>query len=159
LQHLTIPQWTTRVTNAEDPLVAAADSNANITLALILFATLISVLGIVLTVYNVFSHLELTAIKSDFVSRATHELKTPLSGISLVADTLVKKRRVSDESLVQYGTVLQRETRRLTALVDSLLLFSRITSSPRPYDMSPLSIAEPVAEALEMFKAQVEDKA
>jgi signal transduction histidine kinase len=158
LRKVMIPQWTTRVNNAGDPLLGAADSNANTTRALILIATFTSLLAIVLGVYFLHSHIELAAIKADFVGMASHELKTPLAGIRLVADTLIKNRRVDSESLSQYGHVLSRETRRLTQLVDNLLTFSRINGSPQPYVLAAVDIREAISEALETFKPQIGEK-
>jgi signal transduction histidine kinase len=159
LRNVSVPQWSTRVNNAGDPLLEAADSNANTTRALILIATVTSLVAIVLGVYFLHSHIELSAIKSDFVGMASHELKTPLAGIRLVADTLIKNRRVDNESLAQYGLVLSRETRRLTTLVDNLLTFSRINSSPQPYAVAAVDIRDAVSEALETFAPQIGEKA
>jgi signal transduction histidine kinase len=158
MQPLTIPQWITRVNTSGDPLLEAADSNANLTLALILLATSISIAGILLAMKSLQSNLELAVIKSDFVARASHELKTPLASISLVADTLSKKRFSSYETVGEYGVMLSKETRRLTRLVENLLTFSRITSSPKAYAMTLVDIGESVAEALQTFRPHLDEQ-
>ena len=60
-------------------------------------------------------------MKSDFVSSVTHELKTPLALIRLVADTLVQGRLDSSEAIRDYASILAQGSRNLTGLIDNLL--------------------------------------
>ncbi len=70
--------------------------------------------------------LALAARQEEFVASVTHELKTPLavigSAAANMADGIVKER----ESTVRYGTTIAAESRRLGAMIDKLLLYTRL---------------------------------
>ena len=64
-------------------------------------------------------------LRTDFVSRVSHELRTPLTQIRMFAETLrlgrVRSRQERDRSL----EIIDRESRRLSGLVENVLQFSR----------------------------------
>jgi two-component system phosphate regulon sensor histidine kinase PhoR len=158
LQQLPLRQWTVRINTAGDSLLAAANFSARITRGLILFATLISIGGILFAAYLLHSHLQLEAMKAEFVNRVSHELKTPLASISLVGDTLLQGRYNSEKSVKEYGTVLSKEASRLNKLVENLLTFSRIAGPNNAYSMAEMHIEEVVDEALERLRPQIGEK-
>ncbi len=65
-------------------------------------------------------------LRNDFVASVSHELKTPLSQISLFADTLASPRERSLAERRQYLAIISGESRRLGQLVDSILHFAEI---------------------------------
>ena len=68
---------------------------------------------------------ELTRLRSQFVANVSHELRTPLAQISMFSETLMLARERSGEERQHFLTVIHREARRLTSLVDGVLRFSR----------------------------------
>ena len=68
---------------------------------------------------------ELTRLRSQFVANVSHELRTPLTQISMFSETLMLARERSGEERQHFLTVIHREARRLTSLVDGVLRFSR----------------------------------
>ena len=70
---------------------------------------------------------ELSRLRSDFVASVSHELKTPLTQISLFADTLLSPKERSADDRRHYLTVISREAKRLGQLVDSILHFALMT--------------------------------
>ena len=68
----------------------------------------------------------LAARQEEFVASVTHELKTPLavigSAAANLADGIVRDR----EGMQRYGTTIGGETRRLVAMIDKLLLYTRL---------------------------------
>ena len=84
--------------------------------------------GVFLTLRYIHRELELSKMKSDFVSNVTHELKTPLSLIRMFAETLLLGRVKSKEKEREYYEVISRESERLTQLIENVLDFSRIES-------------------------------
>ena len=105
---------------------AAASTSATTALGtrLLLIASLAaaaSLVALLLVVRAVRVRGELAAMKTDFVAAITHELKTPLSLIKLVGDTLEKGRYTSPDTIREYATILSQEERRLSHVVENLL--------------------------------------
>ena len=67
----------------------------------------------------------LARMRTDFVSRVSHELRTPLAQIRMFSETLKLGRVRSDDERRRYLDILERESRRLSALVENVLQFSR----------------------------------
>ena len=73
--------------------------------------------------------LALAARQEEFVASVTHELKTPLavigSAASNLADGIVRDR----DATLRYGSTIGAETRRLVAMIDKLLFYTRLGST------------------------------
>lgn len=69
---------------------------------------------------------ELARLRSDFVSSVSHELRTPLAQIRLFVDTMLLGRATTEESREWSLGNIDRETSRLSQLVENVLLFSRL---------------------------------
>jgi signal transduction histidine kinase len=92
---------------------------------------------------------ELARMRADFVSSVSHELRTPLAQVRLYVETLRLGRAGTDAERAWSLDHIDRETRRLTHLVENVLRFSR---GGRDDAMVPVStdvgaeVAETVAE-------------
>jgi signal transduction histidine kinase len=85
----------------------------------------------------------LARLRADFVSRVSHELRTPLTQIRMFAETLLLGRVRSDSERRRSLKIIDKEARRLSHLVDNVLLFSRgerrrLRLTPRPLDLAAL---------------------
>ncbi|MGE5613880.1 MAG: ATP-binding protein [Bacillota bacterium] len=67
-------------------------------------------------------------LKNDFISSISHELRTPLTSIKGWAVTLAELGQDDKELLVSGLDIIEKETDRLTAMVEELLDFSRLVS-------------------------------
>lgn len=87
-----------------------------------LLFTYILLVIFIYTIWQIFRQKRLTEMKNDFVNNMTHELKTPISTISLAAqmlnDPVVSK---NEASLRRFSGVIADETKRLRFLVDKVL--------------------------------------
>jgi signal transduction histidine kinase len=70
--------------------------------------------------------LALTRLRNDLVANVTHELKTPLSSMRLLVDTLLESPRIEDKPAREYLEMIAAENLRLSRLIDNFLAFSRI---------------------------------
>lgn len=68
-------------------------------------------------------------MREDFVSQASHELRTPLTQIRMFAETLLLNRTRSDEERRRSLEIINRESQRLSHLVDNVLRASRVADS------------------------------
>ncbi|MFZ6026339.1 MAG: GAF domain-containing sensor histidine kinase [Chloroflexota bacterium] len=80
--------------------------------------------GLVTVYRNVTRFRELDQLKTQFVSDVSHELRTPLANLTLYLDLLANIQ--DPERQNNYMQVLQRETSRLTRLIEDLLTISRL---------------------------------
>lgn len=70
---------------------------------------------------------EIDRMKSEFVSTVSHELRTPLTSIRAYAETL-RDLVGEDPTVLEFLTVIEEESVRLTRLINDLLNLSRIES-------------------------------
>ena len=143
--------WTIRVGVATDNPMVTAAGRTDGTFILISLAALATAAGLVVAVRGVRVSAELAAMKSDFVSSVTHELKTPLTVIQLIADTLARGRYDSQQTLRDYAVLLARETWNLSRLIDNLLSYARLSDVEQAYNFEPVDVGELVEETLERF--------
>jgi signal transduction histidine kinase len=117
-------------------------------------AGIIGTAALLLTVRAVRARAVATSMKSDFVSEATHELKTPLALIRLVGDTLATRRYSSEEELREYAGLLSQEAGRLSESVNNLLTYARYgdPSSNSQVTMTTVALSELIEAALERFR-------
>jgi signal transduction histidine kinase len=112
-------------------------------LALVCLLALVSVLF-----FKVYRELKLIQLRSDFLSGVSHELKTPLTLISLYAETLMCDDTLpADERRNCYG-IIGREAERLHHLIRNLLHLSKIERAKEDYKLVEGDIAPAVAKTV-----------
>ncbi|HET7229267.1 MAG TPA: HAMP domain-containing sensor histidine kinase [Longimicrobium sp.] len=94
---------------------------------------------------------ELQRVRADFVSSVSHELRTPLAQIRMFAETLRLGRVRSDSERTRSIEIIDQEARRLSGLVDNVLLFSRAERRAVRLERRPEQLAALVREAVETF--------
>jgi signal transduction histidine kinase len=114
--------------------------------------------GLFLVYSNVRREMHLSRIKSDFVANVSHELKTPLALIRLFAETLELGRVPGELKAKQYYHVINKESQRLSQLIDNILDFSRIEAGKKEYRFAPIDLAQVVNEVLEAYRFQIEQQ-
>ncbi|NLD87976.1 MAG: HAMP domain-containing histidine kinase [Clostridiales bacterium] len=97
--------------------------------------------------------------RRQFVSNASHELKTPLASIKLLADSVVQNENMSIEEVQEFLGDISQEITRLTRITERLLLLTRsdvkVQTSLTRVDMSYIVdrasyMLEPMAEHLDI---------
>jgi signal transduction histidine kinase len=126
------------------------------TLALIGFIDLMLGAGLFLIYSNVRREIHLSRLKSDFVANVSHELKTPLALIRLFAETLELGRVQSDDKAKQYYRLINKESQRLTQLINNILDFSRIEAGRKEYRFAPTDVGRIVVEVVDAYRFQIE---
>jgi len=124
--------------------------------ALIGFIDVMLLAGIGLVWANVRRELRLSRLKSDFVANVSHELKTPLALIRLYAETLELGRVPNQERKGEYYRVINKESRRLTQLINNILDFSRIEAGRKEYRLVPSDIGAVVRDVVESYRFAIE---
>jgi two-component system sensor histidine kinase SenX3 len=104
--------------------------------------------GAVVTVDDVSELRRLEAVRRDFVANLSHELKTPLGALSLLAETL--EGEDDPEVVARLTARMGAEARRFSRILDDLLDLSRIESGGTG-TLAPVALAAVVDEATEGF--------
>ncbi len=91
-------------------------------------------------------------LQSDFVSAVSHEFRTPLTSMRQITEMLSSGRVPSQERLQAYYSDLDKESRRLSRLVEGLLNFGRMEAGGFPYIFESLAIGDLVSETVSEFK-------
>lgn len=90
--------------------------------------------------------LRLEAVRRDFVANVSHELKTPVAAIGLLAEAVLDGYD-EPEHVAKYADKLLRESVRLGALVNELITLSRLQGADPLPDLAVLEVDAVVAEA------------
>lgn len=97
---------------------------------------------------------DLAIMQADFISNASHQLKTPLSLLSAATETVALERVRSPDKLAQYLGIIRSEVARLSMLVQRILEFSRL-QQPRRYEFELVDLSALVRETVEAFEGSL----
>ena len=89
---------------------------------------------------------EMAALRSDFVTSISHELRMPLAQILLAGETLSLGRTRSQAERDDAADAIVREAQRLSGLVDNVLFFSRIEHHNVQIAPVPTNVADLVSD-------------
>ena len=96
-------------------------------------------------------------MRRDFVANVSHELKTPVGAIALLAETV--EEAVDDPDLVRnYVGRIRRETTRLGVLVQEIMELSRLQEGDALVEPDDVDLDAVVAEALDRVRTEAEAK-
>jgi len=118
--------------------------------------TFIIILSFTITIAIIFKQKRLSEIKSDFVSNMTHELKTPISTISLAAQML-KDETIPDENkrTGYLGGVISEESKRLGLQVEKVLQMAIFEKTKLKLKIKPLNVHDIIKKVSQSFEIQL----
>jgi two-component system, OmpR family, sensor histidine kinase SenX3 len=87
-------------------------------------------------------------VRRDFVANTSHELKTPVGALALLAET-VEDAADDPEAVRRFAGRMRQEASRLTNLVQGMITLSRIQAAEPVPDPMPVQLDAVVAEALD----------
>ncbi len=97
----------------------------------------------------------LAALRQDFVTRTSHELRTPVARIRIFTDTLLLDRVRTDEERRDAVHAIDRAARRLSLLVENVLQFSRMDSRDAGHHVEPTDVVAFVRDVVEEFETTI----
>ncbi len=154
----TLSQWRLRVAPRDASLLASRATRRE-TLDLVLIGTSLGVIlsGFLIMLFAVQRERRLNELKSEFISNVSHELKTPLSIISMFGELLSMGRTRSPAQATEYAEIIRRESIRLSRLIDSVLDFAKIERGANVYEFADdQDLREVVGRALDLSRHRVE---
>lgn len=117
------------------------------------------ILGAVMVLHDVTEQRAFERVRSEFVLRASHELRTPVTGMHMAFGLL--RERVKFPPGARENDLLEtigEEMQRLTQLINDLLNFSRYQSGLQKLDLAPCAIDELLQRAQLRFAEQAAHK-
>lgn len=111
----------------------------------------------IFTIFIIFRQKKLTEIKNDFINNMTHELKTPISSISLAAQMLGDEAVTKSPQMMSHlGRVIHDESKRLRFLVEKVLQMSMFDRQKAIFKPKELDLNELAENAAQSFQLRVE---
>ena len=119
--------------------------------------SIILLITFTITIYTIFRQKKLSEMKTDFVNNMTHELKTPVSTISIAAQ-MMKDSDISKtpEVFRHISSVINDETKRLGFLVEKVLQMSLFENQKAALKLKELDINDLIANVANIFAIKVE---
>ena len=97
---------------------------------------------------------KLSEIKNDFIDNMTHELKTPISTISLACEAMIDNKKNKND----YVKIIDEENKRLGHQVERVLNIARTEKETYKIDKSSVNIHEIIEESINVFRFKLEKK-
>jgi two-component system, OmpR family, phosphate regulon sensor histidine kinase PhoR len=100
----------------------------------------------------IFRQKKVSEVKNDFINNMTHELKTPISTISLSAEMLLQKTDVPKESIRKYARIIFEENKRLEQQVERVLNVAKLDKNELELNKETIDIREILLQLKENFE-------
>lgn len=102
--------------------------------------------------------LRLNEMKSNFVSSVSHELRAPIASVRLLAESLERGKISEPAKQNEYFRFIGQECRRLSALIENVLDFSRIEQGRKQYEFEPTDISALVEQTVKLMEPYAAEK-
>jgi signal transduction histidine kinase len=155
----TLPRWEAAAYLTTPDSIAEKARSSSLVIWILVLILFVSVAGggsMVLS--SVYGEMRLAQKKATFVTNVSHELKTPLTSISLFVELLRRKRPVAQAKREQYLSLMASETERLTRLINNVLDFSSLQRGAKRYTLRTLDAAVVAAETLLGQRVRLESR-
>ena len=128
-----------------------------------IFLTVLTCAAFYLMYRSIRAQQKLMELKNDFISNITHELKTPVTTVSVALEALRNFRGLENPKLTEeYLTIAQGELMRLSILTDKILKTAIFENKGVSFEPEPVNLDQLIAQILgsmkllfEKHKAQV----
>jgi signal transduction histidine kinase len=119
--------------------------------------TVVLLVTFIITIWIIFRQKRLSEMKNDFVNNMTHELKTPVSTISLAAQMLSDAAVSKSPQMFQHiSGVISDETKRLSFLVEKVLQMSLFEKQKTSLNRKEMDANDLIANIAHTFTIKVE---
>ncbi|HUF79167.1 MAG TPA: HAMP domain-containing sensor histidine kinase, partial [Thermoanaerobaculia bacterium] len=149
--------WSVGILASAATAEKVARENFHLNMGLSALIALVLLAGVVLALRTAARAVRLSEMKSDFVSNVSHELRTPVASIRAFGELLALGRADGDKAR-EYGERIEAESRRLTALINNILDFSRLESGQKPLHLERADAGELAAAAVASFRGRLEQQ-
>ena len=129
------------------------------TLSSSFFLVILIIFSFTYAVYTIIKQKKLSEMKNDFINNMTHELKTPISTVSLACEALQDTRISRNNTFLnKYIQVIRDENDRLSLQVEKVLQMARLEKKDFELNLEKLDLHEIIDRVLENIRMQVEKR-
>ncbi|MBE7462812.1 MAG: PAS domain-containing protein [Planctomycetes bacterium] len=114
--------------------------------------------GAVVILEDVSDLRRLEEVRRDFVANVSHELKTPLTAIRGLVETLIEEPEMERDTRVRFLDKVHRQTMRLSQIVTDLLTLSRAEAQDGALEREVLDLREPIRDSARNLRITAEEK-
>ncbi|MEN7546670.1 HAMP domain-containing sensor histidine kinase [Rapidithrix thailandica] len=112
-----------------------------------------------IAIQTILKQKKLSEITNDFISNMTHELKTPISTVSLACEALMDPDIRKIPSLgTRYLSVIKDENNRLAEQVERVLQIARLDKGDFKLKITKIDLHEVICKAITNIKIQIENR-
>jgi len=153
-----LPRWEAAAYLTRPDSISAQARSSSLVIWIMVMILFVSVAGGgTMVLSSVYGELRLAQQKATFVTNVSHELKTPLTSISLFVDLLRRKGPLPPSKKEQYLSLMASETERLTRLINNVLDFSR-DNGARRYAMKTVDASLVSGQIVESQRVRLESR-
>ncbi|MGY8789421.1 MAG: ATP-binding protein, partial [Pseudomonadales bacterium] len=106
-------------------------------------------IGAVLVLHDITELKNLERVRTDFVANASHELKTPITAIRGLTETILGDEEVDDETVKRFIGRVHLQSLRLSQLVGDLMAISRLESGHDNEDFCKINFTDLIRKAVQ----------
>jgi two-component system, OmpR family, phosphate regulon sensor histidine kinase PhoR len=126
----------------------------SLSLSMAILTILIVVTIFIFTYRNLMEERRLSNLKTDFINNMTHELKTPLSTITVAGKTLeMPQIRDNDAKILETAKLIGKQSVHLNQLINMILEISMWERTQFQLDKKVVKIEEVMNDVVESFKS------
>jgi signal transduction histidine kinase len=118
------------------------------------FSIIVVVIIFMFTYRNLMEEKRLSNLKTDFINNMTHELKTPLSTITVAGKTLeMAQIRTNEEKILETAKLIGKQSVHLNQLINMILEISMWERTQFQLDKKKVNIEELLNDVVDSFKS------
>ena len=112
-----------------------------------------------ITLYQLYKQRYLSKVKTDFINNITHEFKTPIATINLIADTIKSPAIINNPTAIKkYLKNLKNENRRMLDQVEKILTLGKIEQNKWIWKNEPVSVNETIEDVIDQLSLILQEK-
>lgn len=115
-------------------------------------------MGAILVLHDVTELRRLEGVRRDFVANVSHELKTPLTAIRGILETILDDEEMPEATQRRFLGKLDDHSRRLVQIVTDLLNLTRVESRPEGLVREPLDFRLPLRASLRALEGAADER-
>jgi signal transduction histidine kinase len=153
------PPWRIRIFQ-QSPHFLEKQYNLRRNIYILIVAVVMAVLflGGFMAIRSTSKVVELARLKSEFVATVSHEFRTPLMSIRYLSEMLDGGRVKGEDKKKIYYSKINKESERLSRLIENMLDFSKIEAGMKEYKFEALNVKELVEKSASRFREYMADK-